>query len=296
MKKVILVGSSCHIGKWLVEGLKESYEIVGLSRRLMPSCKTITFDLLDEEMPEIGGVDYCIGLAAMTDINDCEKNPVRAFNINVLGLIKILESLKTRGIKKFVFLSTGSVYGYSDKVISADSPMKPENIYAFTKYEAENVCRYYSRYFPIAIARLFFPYGPETHPERMIARIVRSVKERTPVVLNRGSKPTTNPIYIKDLVKLIKIIIEREERIEEFNLAGPDVVSVEDIARVAAQTLSIEPKFIKTDNQVKDYIADTKKLTQLLKYSYSYGIREGIEETVKSAAGDYNNSKGFQPE
>lgn len=288
MKKVILIGSSCHIGKWLVEELKDSYEVIGLSRRLVPNCKTILFDLLDEEMPEIGVVDYCIDLASMTDINGCRKNPIRAFNTNVLGTMKILESLKTRRIKKFVYVSTGSVYGYCDKVILGDSPMKPEDICAFTKYEAENVCRYYSRYFPVAIARPFFPYGPQTHPERMIARIVRSVKDGTPVVLNRDLKPITNPIYIKDLVKLIRIIMEREERMEEFNLAGPDIVSVEDIARIAAQTVNIEPKFRKIDNQVKDYIADISRIVKVLKYSYSYSIREGIKQTVKSTAGNYD--------
>lgn len=282
MKNVLIIGNSCHIGEWLVEELNESYEVIGLSRRLMPDRKTILFDLLDKELPEVGNVDYCVDLAAMTDINECEKNPVTAFNTNVLGLVRILESFKTCGIKKFVYVSTGSVYGYSDKIILDDSPMKPENIYAFTKYEAENICRYYSRYFPVAIVRPFFPYGPQTHPERMIARIIRSLKDESPVVLNRDSKPITNPIYIKDLVKLIKIIIEREERIEEFNLGGPNIVSVEDIARIVAQILNIKPKFTKTENKVKDYIADTRKLTGVLKYSYSYGIREGLRKTVES--------------
>jgi dTDP-glucose 4,6-dehydratase len=284
MKKVIIVGSSCHIGQWLVEELNESYEVVGFSRRVVPGGKTITFDLLDEEMPEIVDVDYCIDLAAMTNINECEKNPVRAFNTNVVGTMKILESLKRSGIKKFVYISTGSVYGYSDKVISDDSPMKPENIYAFTKYGVENVCRYYSRYFPVAIARPCFPYGPQTHPERMIARIIRSVKAETPVVLNRDSRPMTNPIYIKDLVKLIRIIMEREARVEEFNLAGPDIVSVEDIARIAAQTLNTAPKFKRIDNLVKDYIIDIGRIVKVLSYSYSYNMREGIKETVKSMA------------
>ena len=233
-------------------------------------------------MPQIGGAVYCVDLAAMTDIDECAKNPVKAFNTNVLGTMKVLESLKTRAVKKFVYVSTGSVYGYYDKVISDDNPMKPENIYALTKYEAENVCRYYSRYFPVAIARPCCPYGPQTHPERMIARIVRSVKNQDAVILNRDSRPITNPIYIKDLVKLIRIIMEREEGLEEFNLAGPDIVSIEDIARIAAQTLNVAPKFRQIDNQVKDFIVDTSKVVRELKYSYSFNIRDGMEETVKS--------------
>jgi len=286
MEKVLVVGSSSYIGRWLVERLLEEYDVVGLDRTMDNERKgdyeQIEFDLANENVPKVNGIDFCVHLAALTDVGICEKDPKLSLKVNVLGTLNMLELAKENKIKKYVYVSTGTVYGYSDEPLTEKSPINLANIYSLTKYHSELLCNYYSKYFPVDVLRYFFPYGPKTHPSRMIASIIKRVINKQPVTLNIGNKPITNPIYISDLVELTKMSMERESiGFDVFNIAGEEKVSIKDIADIVGKAAGIEPIFEKKDTVSKNFIADITKLKEIFDYKFKFNLEKGINETVR---------------
>ncbi len=115
------------------------------------------------------GVDRVIHGAAVTAIGDLEPEAARqAAVINVGGTATVLEAARLAGVKRFVHLSSASVYGATDPDVplEEDAALVPRGIYGITKRAAEDVVRRYFELFAMegAILRLSAPYGPLERP------------------------------------------------------------------------------------------------------------------------------------
>ncbi len=85
--------------------------------------------------------------------------------INVMGTTNVLELARELSVERFVYVSSGSVYGEQpnpDKVLHEDSPLYPRSLYAVTKYQSELLTRRYGELhgFEAVSVRLDVPYGP----------------------------------------------------------------------------------------------------------------------------------------
>ena len=68
----------------------------------------------------------------------CRKNPKKAILSNILGTHNILESSQVLNVQKFIFSSSGAVYGSPHHFpITEEHPLAPTNIYGFSKYSGE---------------------------------------------------------------------------------------------------------------------------------------------------------------
>lgn len=115
------------------------------------------------------GVDRVIHGAAVTAIGDLEPEGARqAALVNVGGTATVLEAARLAGVKRFVHLSSASVYGATDPdvLLEEDAAPAPRGIYGVTKRAAEDVVRRYFELFDMegAILRLSAPYGPLERP------------------------------------------------------------------------------------------------------------------------------------
>lgn len=118
------------------------------------------------------GVERVIHGAAITAIGDLEPEMARqAAVVNVGGTATVLEAARMAGVKRFVHLSSASVYGATDPDVplEEDAPLVPRGIYGITKRAAEDVVRRYFELFGMegAILRLSAPYGPLERPNPM---------------------------------------------------------------------------------------------------------------------------------
>ena len=114
-------------------------------------------------------VDQVIHGAAITAIGDLEPEAARqAAVVNVGGTATVLEAARLAGVKRFVHLSSASVYGATDPDVplQEDAALAPRGIYGITKRAAEDVARRYFELFAMkgAILRLSAPYGPLERP------------------------------------------------------------------------------------------------------------------------------------
>lgn len=127
MKKILVTGSSGYIGRHLLDVLP-NYYTVGLDNKFKPQSadKFILQNILENKIVE-GEYDAVVHLAALVNVGDSVKNPMRYYDTNVTGTLKMLEHVD---YKHFIFASTGA----------AENPTSP---YALSKRATEDMVRQY---------------------------------------------------------------------------------------------------------------------------------------------------------
>ena len=132
--------------------------------------KFVQGDILDQEQVEraaAAGVDKIVHAAVFTGIlPEIEKARSRSIvDINLMGTTNLLELAGRLSVDRFVYVSSGSVYGDDpglDDVLHEDTPPNPRSLYAIGKYTSELLTRRYGELygFQTASVRLGGPYGP----------------------------------------------------------------------------------------------------------------------------------------
>lgn len=287
MDSVLVMGSDSAIGSHIVEELKGKFKVIGLAKKPRPddTIPTYRYDLTSidaDSFPDLTA-DVCIMLSSITDIDKCEKEPLEAFQTNVVGLVRTIRFLRARDIRRLVFFSTGTVCSGSDLPMREDCTPAPPNIYSLTKYLAELVAKYHSTALEILVIRPFFVYGPRTRKNRLIFNLINDIASGKSVKIHKDSKPLVNPIFIGDAVRAISLILEKglPDRFECLNLAGKDIVSIRELALLIGDILGKKVDFIQMGSEQTNRIADITKLQSLYNYQHKYTIRDGLYETVQ---------------
>ena len=147
--KVLVTGNLGYIGTVLTDILKDSYDVVGYDVGFFKDCnlidvsnpiKQIYKDIRDVLIDDLKGIDFVIHLAALSNDPLGELNPSLTKEINFLSAKKLAILSKESGVKRFIYVSSQSMYGISDTSIEVDeinSEKNPVTEYAKTKWDAE---------------------------------------------------------------------------------------------------------------------------------------------------------------
>ena len=139
-------------------------------------------------------------------------NPALSIQVNVMGLVNVLEAARALNVKRVVFTSAKGVYGpvlgeYGPpnwKPMAEDLPAKPKRIYDSAKFMGENVCAYYNDNMGIETVSLRFAstYGPgktaRHGPMAVMSRIVENPANGLPFKLDQGGDDKDDFVYNKD--------------------------------------------------------------------------------------------------
>ncbi len=285
--KILVTGSSGYLGNAFIKQFKDEHDIIGLDRdNRKRDYKKVQGDLSNykkimKNLDEIKDVDCIVHFASLTDIKECEKNKMAALETNLMGTWALLEHGKRVGIRKFIYISTGSIYKKTEKEVSEEDETEADNFYESTKLMAEEICKQYSNKFDIIMLRPFFPYGKNTHPNRLINKIIQNVKDGKSIILNRKNKPIVSPIYVDDMSNAIDTIIkkDKEEKISIYNLAGPNGYSIKEIAEIIGKIINKKPKYQKGKSDSSNFCGSAIRLKSLgIKL---HNIEEGLRLTME---------------
>lgn len=148
--------------------------------------------------------------AAQISVRDSVKDPINDLEINLIGLLNLLEEAKSVGVKKFIFASSGGVvYGEADKIPTPETyaPLLPQSPYGVTKLASEYYLNYYFQSFGISYLALRYSnvYGPRQNPhgEAGVVAIftLKLLKNETPVINGDGLQ-TRDYVFIEDVVSV----------------------------------------------------------------------------------------------
>jgi uronate dehydrogenase len=144
-RKVLLTGSGGRMGKYIVEPLKECWDLRTLDRNPVawdPDTLVCGLDSIAKLTEAMRGCEAVIHLAATSDeapfVEDLVPN-------NVIGLYNVFEAVRAAGVKRLVFASScQAVLGAKrDAPVRAEEPHRPVTLYGATKALGEVMGRFY---------------------------------------------------------------------------------------------------------------------------------------------------------
>jgi UDP-glucose 4-epimerase len=118
----------------------------------------------------MAGADYVVHGAAIHGVHLRDHSPDDFFELNLAGTFNVWQAAVAAGVKGVVFSSTMGVYGESGRPVDDDSivaidedlPLRPTDIYGYTKVAGEEMCRYFGRQHGIpSVALRFGMFVPE---------------------------------------------------------------------------------------------------------------------------------------
>lgn len=134
------------------------------------------------EIFEQHSFDAVIHFAALSLAGESMEKPYEYFHNNLLGVLNLLEVMKSHACKKIIFSSTSAVYGYPKRLpIVEDEAIAPVSVYGASKHMVEEIIRWYGvtsvilRYFNAAGATLDGALGEDHDPETHIIPVALSV-------------------------------------------------------------------------------------------------------------------------
>jgi nucleoside-diphosphate-sugar epimerase len=283
--RILVTGSSGFIGGHLVELLSERNEVVALARTLpaapLDGVEWVVQDLATEldtaRLPQ--QVDAVVHLAQSRRYREFPGGARDVFEVNVGGTHRLLEYARIAGARAFIFASTGGIYGYSYEKLVETAPISPLGFYFTSKYAAELLVGSYQEFFRTVVFRFFFVYGPG-QTGMLVPRLLERVTagESIPVEGNPGLR--INPIHVHDAVRIFEPALALE-RSDVFNVAGDEVVAIEELVavmeRVAGRDASIERVEARREG---DLIGDNTRMKHVLGVEPAITLERGLAALV----------------
>lgn len=209
-----------YVGSVLVDYLAELLpKVSGLDSGLFESALlepcpkdslTVRKDIRNVVPEDLAGVSAVVHLAALSNDPLGALRPELTAEINHSGAIRLARAAKEAGVKRFIFLSTQSVYGISNldgpELDEERSEKNPLTAYAKTKLLAEqDIQRLHSDDFFVVILRpaTVFGYSPRLRTDIVYNNLVAQAHFRGEIRLTSDGRPWRPVIHVRDLCMAI---------------------------------------------------------------------------------------------
>ena len=307
MRKALVTGVAGFIGSHLAERLvREGFEVVGVDSfedyyprwikkkniESLLKCKNFTFfekNILSEDffnLPQLKGVDYIFHQAAQAGVRKSWGKDFEVYTKNnILATQKLLEFAKEKGVRKFIYASSSSVYGEVKSLpFKENSPAKPFSPYGVSKLAGENLCYLYFKNFgvPTVSLRYFTVYGPRQRPDMAFHKFIRGIIFDEEIEIYGDGSQTRDFTYVDDVVEANILSLDSPPG-EVFNIGGGERINLIDALRLIEKLLGKKAKVKKKDSQkgdLQDTLADIKKAKKILNYRPKVKIEGGLEKEI----------------
>jgi UDP-glucose 4-epimerase len=310
-EKALVTGVAGFIGSHLAEELLASgMEVVGIDsltdyydirlkqRNLDELTPHEGFKFLAESINDVNldtvldGVDYVFHQAAQAGVRASWGTQFENYiDSNVRATQKLCEAAKSKPLKKFVYASSSSVYGDTDRLpMAEDAAVRPVSPYGVTKLDAENMCLLYRKSdgLPAVCLRYFTVYGPRQRPDMAIHKFLKKAMTGSPVEVYGNGEQTRDFTFVSDIVAANVLAMQYEGEETLFNIGGGSRVSVNHVLNMVGRYANGEFDVQYKDNEkgdVKHTYADTSRARAELSFQPRTTLEEGIEreaEWIKS--------------
>ncbi len=246
--KLLVTGGSGFIGSHIVEHYQGRAEEIRVLDNLRTGyrknldgldCTFIEGSITDRDLvaQAVAGVDYVFHLAALVSVPESMAKPAECVDINVHGLLNVLEASAAAGVKKLVFASSAAIYGDNPAVPKLETMLpEPKSPYAITKLDGEYYLDLFlrERGLETAAIRFFNVFGPRQDPKGAYAAAVpifieKALKGEDITVYGDGEQ-TRDFIYVRDIVGALAFAAETPGVTGVFNAGYGGQMTINDLA------------------------------------------------------------------
>lgn len=315
---VLVLGGAGYIGSHTVDRLVDQGQdvvvvdslVTGHRAAINDKAKFYQGDLADQdfmrkvftENPEI---DVVIHFAAYSLVAESMKKPLKYFDNNTAGMIKLLEVMNEFDIKNIVFSSTAATYGIPEKMpIMESDPQDPINPYGESKLMMEKIMRWADeaygtkfvalRYFNVAGAKpdgsIGEDHGPETHLIPIVLQVAQGKRDKLQIFGDDYNTPDgtnvrdyVHPFDLADAHILAVDYLRKGNESNAFNLGSSTGFSNLEIVEAARKVTGKEiPAEIapRRDGDPDSLIASSDKAREILGWKPQFDNIERIIETA----------------
>lgn len=195
---------------------------------------------------------------------------------------EMVSKMAMLGVKHFVVLGTCGEYGESATPLSEDSSIiSPESTYARQKHALHLELQSLQRelQFSLCWARVFFPYGPREHHDRLVTRLFRECKAG--VLMGdflQHPHSVRDYIHVDDVAAAIVMLAEQHYD-GTVNVGAGAGVSLETLARMVAEVMNVDfapPKESNESDRIDIVVSDNCKLRKC-GWVPRYDLRSGLK-------------------
>jgi dTDP-glucose 4,6-dehydratase len=235
------------------------------------------------------GANAVVHFAAETHVDRSIVEAGSFVQTDVYGTFVLLEAARSKGIRRFVHVSTDEVYGdCGDKPSREDDPLMPRSPYAASKTGADRLAfSYFCTYnLPVVISRCSNNFGPYQYPEKMIPLFVTNAIEGKKLPVYGHGQNTRDWIYVEDHCRALDLLLHADGVDGEvFNIGAQEEHSVLDIVDLLLSILG-KPKDLVQHvpdrlGHVRRHAVETTKIQKRLGWTPQESFRTAMERTVR---------------
>jgi len=303
--KILILGATGFVGRNLAEKLyKEGYTNLrnhGFTRKLEGFGEAVQGDLRDDKFVEeiMKGVDVVYHCAASTsNAVDTIYAPLLHVTPNVIINALTMEKAYKEKVKKFIFLSSSTIYPESGERAVLETDNIYESIYktyypvGWMKRYAEVLCKMYSEILinpmQTVIVRPANLYGPHDKYDLdkchvTPASIIKVATRLDPIPVWGDGTEIRDLLYVEDFVEALQLIMEKEENHEIYNVGSNCGYSVNHVIDVLKEIEGLESPIEYVNNKapmIPTRLIDSFKVYDKLGWTAKTTIYEGLEKTL----------------
>jgi nucleoside-diphosphate-sugar epimerase len=241
------------------------------------------------------GIDHVVHLAAIVGYPACAAAGRKdSFNVNLEGTRNVFTLAEERGVRRFVFASTYSVYGVSGdgQPVAEESPLHPQSLYAQTKIAAENYLieqAKTSRCAPVVL-RFATLFGPSlrTRFDLIINQFVLEAIRKGRLVIYQKDY-NRSFVHIADIIRAIELALEAGLTIirgQTFNVGSNNGnYSKEELVALIRKYipgLIVEYKNLNYPEDMRDIRVSFDRIERRLGFKAKVSIEDGIREMAEA--------------
>ena len=241
--------------------------------------KVIKKDIREVNTKWFKGIDCIIHLANIANDPAVDLTPSLSWDVNVIASMKIMKLAIKNKVKKFIFASSGSVYGVKkEKKVTEDLDLVPISVYNKTKMIAERVFMSFKDKIRINCIRPATVCGvsPRMRFDVSVNLLTLQAIKKKQITVFGGNQIRPN-IHLQDMIRLYEFFLKRNIPSGFYN-AGFENLKIINIAKMIQKKINVKIKVLKS-NDPRSYRQDSSKLLRL-GFKTKYGVNDAIDELI----------------
>lgn len=282
--RILVTGACGYKGTVLVPKLlKAGHDVLAIDTmwfgNYLESHKNLSVmkaDVRNVEQIDLDGIDAIIHLSSIANDPCGDLDPKLTWEVSALATMQLADKAVRHGVRKFIFASSGSVYGVKEEAqVTEDLELKPISEYNKTKMVSERVLLSYKDDMVVQIVRpaTVCGYSPRMRLDVSVNMLTMQALTKGRITVFGGNQTRPN-IHIDDITDIYLFLLDHPEVKGVYN-AGFENISILDIAKQVTRHVPAEI-VVTESNDPRSYRVNSDKLL-----ATGYRPKKSVEDAIR---------------